>query len=138
MVRPTALTVLKDILSVLRRSEPALGVPINIAQMQISTATALKPLDADVIANAAAGQTGYDIIAVYNSVKRLSNAVFLINDGPGILYFLMTPDGRNWSGEAEILKNEFKCITGCWEIRVRSPDASTKFRTSEFLPGSVI
>jgi hypothetical protein len=130
----TQVTVLQDILHVLRRSEPATGLPINIGQTQITIATINRPVDANVIANAAAGQPGYDIISVFNSVHRVAN-VFLINDGPGTLFFVMSPDGQNWTGESEILIHEFRFITAAWQINIRSPNAATNYRVSEFLPG---
>jgi hypothetical protein len=130
----TQVTVLQDILHVLRRSEPATGLPINIGQTQITIATINRPVDANVIANAAAGQPGYDQIEVFNSVHRTGN-VYLINDGPGTLFFVMTPDAQDWTGESEIFKNEYKFITGAWQINVRSPDLTTKYRVSEFCPG---
>lgn len=129
-------TVQTDILKVLRRSEPAPGVPINITQTQVTIATVNRPTDANVIANAAAVQPGYDKIEVFNSVHRTGN-VFLINDGPGTLFFVMTPDAQNWTGESEIMAHEFRFVTSAWEIRVRSPNAATVYRVTEFRPGFI-
>ncbi len=110
---------------------------LNIAQTPISIATATKPQDPDVIANAAIGQTGYDAITVYDDLRRLAPVVYVMNDGTGgagTLFAVSTSDGITWSGESEILIHEFRAFYNVHEIRVRSP-AIVLYRVSEYMPG---
>lgn len=127
---------LKDILSMLVPPFPE-DIVINRAQTTVSISTPTKPQDPDVIANAAAGQAGYDTISVFYEKKKLSNKVWVINDGPGTLFAVATADGQKWSGESEIFPKEFRAFTTVYELRVRSPDASTKYRVMEYEPGHV-
>ncbi len=110
---------------------------LNRAQTAITIATATKPQDPDVIANAAAGQTGYDAITVYDDLHRLAPVIYLMNDGTGgagTLYAVSTSDGGiHWSGESEVLVHEFRAFYNVYEIRVRSP-ALVLYRVSEYMP----
>lgn len=134
------LDVLKNILSELSRltPPPALDIPFNVSQTTVTVATPVKPQDPNVIANAAAGTPGYDIIHVYTVKKKLSNKIFLINDGPGTLFAVCSPDGQNFTGEGDILVHEFRAFTQVWGLWVRSPDGTTKFRITEYEPGSLV
>lgn len=129
--------LLKDILTELQRltPPPPTDVPINIGQTQVTAATPVKPSDPDVIASA--GQPGYDVISVFNEKKKLSNKIWVINDGPGVLFAIASSNGERWTGESEILVKETRALTQIYELRVRSPDATTKYRVTEYEPAHV-
>lgn len=113
---------------------------INIAQTSVTIATSTKPQDPDVIANATAvpAQTGYDRIIIYNEVHRLSNKIWVINDGPDTLFAVATADAIKWSGESDILPGESRGFFNAYELRVRSPTATTKYRVTEYEPDPVL
>ncbi len=138
MVSDTIL--INNILSELSRltPPPTTDVPIQISQTQVTIATPVRPHDANVIANAAAGQVGYDIISAFNEKKKLSNRIWLICDGPGTLFVISSSDGKSFTGEGDLLPHEFRAFTQVYELRVRSPDGLTKWRATEFEPGSVV
>lgn len=129
--------LLKDILTELQRltPPPPTDVPINIGQTQVTAATPVKPSDPDVIVSA--GQPGYDVISVFNEKKKLSNKIWVVNDGPGILFAIASSNGERWTGESEILVKETRAFTQVYELRVRSPDATTKYRVTEYEPAHV-
>ncbi len=129
--------LLKDILTELQRltPPPPTDVPINIGQTQVTAATPVKPSDPDVIASA--GQPGYDVISVFNEKKKLSNKIWVMNDGPGILFAMASSNGERWTGESEILVKETRAFTQVYELRVRSPDAATKYRATEYEPAHI-
>lgn len=133
----TATALLKEILVELKRitPPPPTDVPINISQTQVTIATSVKPTDPDIIASA--GQPGYDIISVFNEKKKLSNKIWVINDGPGVLFAIASSNGERWCGESEILIHETRSFTQAFEIRIRSPDGTTKYRVSEYEPAHV-
>lgn len=138
MVSDTIL--INNILSELGRltPPPPTDVPIQITQTQVTIATPTRPHDANVIANAAAGQVGYDIINVFNEKKKLSNRIWLINDGPGTLFVISSSNGERFTGEGDLLPHEFRGFTQVFELRIRSPDGLTRWRATEFEPGSVV
>lgn len=103
---------------------------INYPQTTVTVATATKPADPDVLT--VGGAAGYDRIVIFHELHRLSPKCWVKNDGPGILYAVATSDGIKWSGESEIMLNEFRAFFNVYEIRVRSPDATTRYRTSEY------
>lgn len=125
-----------DILRELQKITPPSGVLISRPQAQISIATAARPHDPDVVSMP--GSPGYDVISIFNDVERQSPKLWLVNDGPGTLFAICSPDGIKWSGECDIFQNEFRIFTGVWELRVRSPDASNKYRVSEFAVGKLV
>lgn len=133
----SSVDLLKNILCELLRltPPPPTDIPIQIAQTQVTIATPIRPHDANVIANAVAGQVGYNIISVFIEKKKLSNRIWVINDGPGTLFVISSSDGERFTGEGDILVHETRAFTHCFELRVRSPDALTKWRASEFEPG---
>jgi hypothetical protein len=110
-------------------------IPIQIAQTAVTIATPIRPLDPDTIANAAAGMPGYDIISIFNEKEKISEKIWLVNDGPGTLFALCSADGELFTGEGDILIHEYRAFVAVYELRVRSPDATTKYRLSEFEPG---
>lgn len=114
---------------------PPTDIPIQITQTLVTVATPLRPEDPDVIANAVAGTPGYDIISVFDEKKKLSNRIWVINDGPGTLFVISSSDGERFTGEGDLMVHETRAFTHCFELRVRSPDALTKWRASEFEPG---
>jgi len=110
---------------------------INYPQTTVTVATPVRPADPDVLA--AGGAAGYDRIIIFHELNRLSPKCWVINDGveqaAPILYAISTSDGIKWSGESEILSHEFRAFFNVHEIRVRSPSATTRYRTSEYEPG---
>jgi len=133
----SSVELLKHILCELLRLTPPspADIPIQIAQTLVTIATPIKPDSPDAIANAVSGLTGYDIISIFNEKKKLSNRVWLINDGPGTLFVISSSDGERFTGEGDLLVHETRAFTHCFELRVRSPDPLTKWRASEFEPG---
>lgn len=112
---------------------------INYPQAAVTVATPLRPSDPDVLSTGVA-PGGYDRIVVFHELNRLSPKCWVMNDGDGaqgtpILYAISTSDGIKWSGESEILTHEFRAFFNVYEIRVRSPNAATRYRTSEYEPG---
>ncbi len=134
------ISLLKSILVEVLRLTPPLSsdIPIQIVQTQVTIATPVRPDHPDVVANAAAGLPGYDIISVWNEKKKLSNKIWLVNDGPGTLFAISSSDGQCFTGEGDIMIHEFRAFTQVFELRVRSPDGLTRWRATEFEPGSVI
>lgn len=132
--------LLKNLLSELLRltPPPPTDIPIQITQTPVTIATPTKPDSPDAIANAVSGLTGYDIISIFNEKKKLSNRVWLINDGPGTLFVISSSDGERFTGEGDLMVRETRAFTHCFELRVRSPDALTKWRASEFEPGHLV
>lgn len=132
--------LLKNILNELRSltPPPSSDIPLQITQTLVTIATTVRPQDADVIANIAAGQPGYDVISVFNEKKKLANKIWLINDGPGTLFVIASGDGERFTGEGDLLKNESRAFTQVFELRVRSPNALTQWRLSEFEPGFML
>ena len=110
---------------------------INYPQTTVTVATPVRPADPDVLA--VGGAAGYDRIIIFHELNRLSPKCWVINDGAEqaapILYAVATSDGMKWSGESEILNHEFRAFFNVHEIRVRSPNAATRYRTSEYEPG---
>jgi len=110
---------------------------LNYPQAAITAATAVRPVDPDVLA--VAGAAGYDRIVVYHELNRLSPKCWVINDGGeqagSILYAVATSNGIKWSGESEILEHESRAFSNVYEIRVRSPDITLNYRTTEYEPG---
>lgn len=111
---------------------------INYPQATVTVATPVRPADPDVIA--VGGAAGYDRIVIFHELNRLSPKCWVMNDGDGaqgspILYAVATSDGMKWSGESEILTHEFRAFFNVHEIRVRSPGATTRYRTTEYEPG---
>lgn len=113
---------------------------INYPQTTVTVATAVRPVDPDVLA--VGGAAGYDRIVIFHELNRLSPKCWVINDGTEqaapILYAIATSDGIKWSGESEILDHEFRAFFNVHEIRVRSPLATTRYRTTEYEPGAVV
>lgn len=140
MVSRIHVELLINLLSELLRltPPPPTDIPIQIAQTQVTVATPTKPDSPDAIADAASGLPGYDIISVFNEKKKLSNRIWVINDSPGTLFVISSSDGERFTGEGDILVHEWRAFTQCFELRVRSPDVLTKWRASEFEPGSVV
>ncbi len=130
---------LRGILNELRRISPPEGVLINRPQATVSIATPARPDSPDILAVPASGITGYDSIPIYTELKRLANRLWVVNDGDtGTLFAISTPDGIHWTGESEIFTNEFRLFTGVWELRLRSPNATLKYRVSEFEIGKLV
>ncbi len=126
-------SLLSKVLNELRIINRAFPYFINYPQTSVTVATAAKPADPDVIA--AGGAAGYDRVVIFHELNRLSPECFVMNDGPGTLFAVATSDGIKWSGESEILLHEFRAFLNVHEIRVRSADATTKYRVSEYEPG---
>jgi hypothetical protein len=77
---------------------PAAHYPlIQRVQTTVSAATATRPDSPDAIS--VGGSAGYDVIPVYTEKKRLSQAIWVLNDGPGTLYVIVSADGKSWTGE---------------------------------------
>ena len=115
---------------------------INYPRATVTIATPLKPSDPDVLATGVV-PGGYDRIVVFHELNRLSPKCWIINDGDGaagtpILYAISTSDGIKWSGESEILTHETRCFLNVYELRVRSPGATTVYRVTEYEPGAVV
>lgn len=112
---------------------------INYPQATITVATPVRPADPDVIA--VGGAAGYDRIVIFHELNRISPKCWVTNDGDGAqgtptLFAIATSDGIKWSGESEIFTNEFRAFFNVHEIRVRSPNAATRYRTTEYEPGT--
>lgn len=131
------LAWLRGILTELRRISSPEGILINRAQTTVTVGTPTRP-DVDQIANAATGTPGYDTVPVFDDVHRLANRLWIVCDGPGTLFAIVSPNGTDWCGEGEIFPNEFRVFTGVWELRVRSPNAACAYRVSEFEIGKLV
>ena len=137
-LRANALLIQKvlDDIKIINREFPYF---INYPQATVTAATAARPADPDVIA--AGGAAGYDRIVIFHELNRLSPKCWVTNDGDGaqgtpILYAIATSDGMKWSGESEIFTGEFRAFFNVHEIRVRLPGATTRYRATEYEPGT--
>ncbi len=132
-------TLLLDILDKIKLLTPPNpeDIVINRAQATVSIATPIRPGNPDILADAAAGQPGYDIIPVFNDKTKISTKIWVINDGPGVLFAIASSDGSRFCGESEIMDKETRAFTQVYEIRVRSPNDATKYRVTEYEPGHV-
>lgn len=106
---------------------------IAYTSITITVATPVRPGSPDILA--AGGAAGYDRIAIYfEECPRTSDKVWVINDGPGSLFVITTYDYVKWSGEDEIKPGEARAFTTVYELRVRSPLATTTYRITEYEP----
>ncbi|MDD3813316.1 MAG: hypothetical protein PHZ02_01610 [Desulfocapsaceae bacterium] len=89
----------------------------------IAVATLIQPDSADVIANPTTipPTPGYQTHTIYETLKRLSPKIAVINDGTDILYVISSSDGLTWSPEITILPGEYWDFVDVWELRLRSP-----------------
>lgn len=115
-------------------SMPPNDALINQPRTAVTIATLTRPDSPNIIANAASSITGYDRVLVYFDGQRVAQKVWLINDGPGTLFAIASYDLIKWSGESEILVGETRAFTSIYELRVRSPNATTRFRVTEYEP----
>lgn len=117
-----------------RWSLPPHDALINQPRRTLTIATPTRPDSPNIIADAANGITGYDRVLVFFDGQRISSKVWLVNDGPGTLFAIASYNLIKWSGESEILLGETRAFTGIYELRVRSPDATTRYRVTEYEP----
>ena len=115
---------------------PVEATLIAYTSTTVTVATPVRPGSPDILA--AGGATGYDRIAIYfEELPRISDKVWVICDGPGSLFVITTYDFKKWSGEDEILPGEWRAFTTVYELRVRSPNANTAYRVTEYEPSNV-
>lgn len=105
---------------------------INAARTTVTIATPTRPGNPDMLATAVL--PGYDRVFVYLDGQRISRKIWLINDGPGTLFAIASYNLVKWSGESEILVGETRAFFNVFELRVRSPDVSTRYRLTEYEP----
>jgi len=98
----------------------------------VTVATPIKPGNPDIIA--AGGAAGYDRVQIFFNGQRISDKVWVINDGPASLFVIASYNLIKWGGEDEILPGEWRAFTTIYELRVRSPDGTTKYRVTEYEP----
>ncbi len=115
-------------------SRPPVEALMGISDTPISIATPIEPTDPDVIANSSLRITGYDRVSIVDQVHRLSPEVWVVNDGPGMLYVICSPDLIKWNGENQINPGEAWAFYNVRELRLRSPVAGTQYRLSEYKP----
>ena len=101
----------------------------------VTVATPIKPGNPDVLA--AGGATGYDRVQIFFNGQRISDKVWVVNDGPGSLFVIASYNLIKWSGEDEIKPGESRAFTTAYELRVRSPIAATSYRITEYEPSDL-
>lgn len=125
-----------DALQSLRRISHYSAAPedalIAYPSMTVTIATPVKPGNPEIIATA--GAAGYDRVFIFFNGQRVSDKVWLINDGPGSLFVIASYNLTKWSGEDEIKPGEFRAFTSVYELRLRSPTAGTTYRVTEYEP----
>ena len=91
-------------------------------------------LDADAIFSSGSPLIpGYTQVLVHDIMRRNSNKLNVINDGPNTLYVRASDDGKKFSQiEVAILFGEARTFFNVYELRTRSPDASNQFRITEY------
>lgn len=121
-----------QIIRLVKKLHPPDTALINAAQTTVTIATPTRPGNPDVLATAS--QTGYDRVFVYFDGQRISSKIWVINDGPGTLFVIASYNLIKWSGESEIFPGEFRAFFNVYELRVRSPNAATRYRLTEYEP----
>lgn len=76
--------------------------------------------------------TGYVRVGIYDTLERISPVLYLINNGPGIIYARMSKNGQEFSFESPINEGEVKTYYNVYEIRLRSPTANTNYIVTEY------
>ena len=91
-------------------------------------------LDADTIYSSGSPLIpGYTQVLVHDIMRRNSNRLSIINDGPGALYVRASDDGNKFSQiEIALLFGEARTFFNVYELRIRSPDATNQFRATEY------
>jgi len=121
-----------QIIRIVNKLRPPDDALINAPQTTVTIATPTKPESPEVLATA--GQTGYDRVFVFLDGQRISSKIWVINDGPGTLFVIASYNLVKWSGESEIFLGEYRAFFNVYELRVRSPNAATRYRLTEYEP----
>ena len=124
--------IIRNVSRVSHYAAPPEDALIAYPSTAVTVATPAKPGNPDIIATG--GAAGYDRVLIFFNGQRISDKVWLINDGPGSLFVLTSYDLVKWSGEDEVKPGEFRAFTTAYELRVRSPLASTTYRLTEYEP----
>lgn len=74
---------------------------------------------------------------VWKKYKRLSRKITVLNVGPGILYARASHDGTYFSEEAVIYEGNSKDYDEIYCIKLRSPSANLRYRTTEYTVSTV-
>ena len=126
------IDALQSLRRISRYSAPPEDALIAYPATTVTAATPIKPSDPDVLA--VGGAAGYDPVLIFYNGQRISDKVWVINDGPGSLFVIASHNLIIWSGEDEIKPGEFRAFTSVYELRVRSPTAGTAYRITEYEP----
>jgi hypothetical protein len=89
----------------------------------ITVATPVIPDSFDTISdpNTVPPTPGYQVHTIYETLKRISPKISVINDGSEIIYVVSSSDGNTWSPETTVLPGESWDFYNVYEVRLRSP-----------------
>ena len=77
--------------------------------------------------------TGYTRIAVWDVLERLSQNLYLINQGAGTIFVRKSNDGKTFSAsEIPVFAGEKGTFNDVYELRIRSDITSTRYRVTEY------
>lgn len=83
--------------------------------------------------------TGYTRVAIKDVLNRLSQEIYLMNQGPGTIYARKSNDGKTFSAtEIPIFAGEKGTFNDLYELRIRSDIALTRYRITEYETNLVI
>ncbi len=83
--------------------------------------------------------TGYTRVAIWDVLGRLSQTLFIINQGPGTIYVRKSNDGKTFSAiEIPIFAGEKGTFNDLYEMRIRTEIAGTQYRVTEYESSLII
>lgn len=110
-----------------RQTERNLSSKFDTGIQTLAVAVITVPAEDDV------SVTGYTRVAIKDVLNRLSQEIYLINQGPGTIYARKSNDGKNFSTtEIPIFAGEKATFNDLYELRIRSDISGTQYRVTEY------
>lgn len=119
------LVELSDTLNAVNKQNTPYTKHYTTPETAILVATPVEPNSPDSISNPTAipPTPGYQSHTIYESLKRMSPKLSVINDGDDIIYVISSSEGKEWTLENPVLPGESRTFDNVYELRLRSPSA---------------
>lgn len=116
-----------------RQTERNLSSKFDTGTQTLAVAVITVPAEDDV------SITGYTRVAIKDVLNRLSQEIYLINQGPGTIYARKSNDGKTFSTtEIPIFAGEKATFNDLYELRIRTDLAGTSYRVTEYETALII
>lgn len=110
-----------------RRIKKNLSSKFDTGIQTLAAAVPIMPSEDDV------SITGYTRIAVKDVLNRLSQELYIINQGPGTIFLRKSNDGKTFTAiEVPIFAGEKGTFNDVYELRIRSDITGTRYRVTEY------